>query len=119
MSRLNPIAAFFLVSAIATCSACGLFLPRKPWRTYDKMQFDSQKWRDGDRLERGRMRSEMIKRVSGKTRDQILEMLGEPDEKMSIKGNEFWIYETEHAGRQSYLRNSIDFGPDGKADFGY
>lgn len=110
--------ALAVIVAIVNCSACSTFFPRKPWRTYDKMPFDAQKWRDGDEIERGRMRSDMMDRVVGKTPLQVVEMLGEPDEKRTENGTELWLYNTEHPGRRDYLQTPINFGRDGKAKIG-
>ena len=45
-------------------------------------------------------------------------MLGEPDEKIIQDESEFWLYDTEHPGRRSYLQTPISFGHTDKAIIG-
>lgn len=97
-------------------SGCGPgFFTRKPWRTYDLMPFDSQKWRDGDPIDRGRMLRDMREKIVGKNESEVIEMLGEPDEKMRQNGQESWLYTTEHPGRRTYLQTGVEFDRKGKA----
>lgn len=75
MTNLSRKALLLAVAASVISAGCGLFMTRKPWRTYDEMPFDSQKWREGDEIERGRMSRNLRDQVDGKTEDAVLEML--------------------------------------------
>ena len=118
MSKTKRIGAFVAIAAIVFCSACSTFFPRKPWRTYDEMPFDSKRWRDADEVDRGRMRGDMIDKITGKSRDEVLGILGDPDEKVTRDGTEYLLYNTEHPGRRNYLQTPISFTSDGKARIG-
>jgi hypothetical protein len=56
---------------------------KKPWRSYEQQPFDSQKWRDGDAIERGTMFGDLYKNriLNGKTKEGVVALLGEPDKK--------------------------------------
>lgn len=56
----------FLLLVVAWTASCSTFITRKPWRTYDEMPFDAQKWREGDEIERGRMLRDMRNKITGK-----------------------------------------------------
>lgn len=95
--------------------SCTSFMTRKPWRTYDEMPFDAQKWREGDEIERGRMLRDMRNKITGKTDAEVIEMLGNPDEKLVQNGSESWLYNTEHPGRKTYYQTGVEFDRSGKA----
>lgn len=97
-------------------SGCGF---NKFWRSYEQKPFDSQKWRDGDAQERGTMFVDMFKKriISGKTKDEVLELLGEPD-KRSTDGSEVWHYKVEFAGENPMQSFPVTFDRNGKAAVG-
>lgn len=55
------------------------------------LQFDSPKWKEGDKRTKGRMASDLGKSevLNDKTKNDIREILGEPD----FFGETVWIYE--------------------------
>ena len=93
---------------------------RKPWRDYDHIPFDRQKWRDGDAIERGRMKRDIdrSKIIEGKNRKQVLEILGEPDDKITRKEEEIWLYNVEVVGNKPQQQFPITFDKNDKASIG-
>lgn len=116
----SPINFLVGISLLLTMSLGCNLMHKKPWRNYDYIPFDQQKWRDGDDIERGRMRSDLAERkiIDGKTRQQILEILGEPDEKISKNSEEIWLYDIEVVGTKPQLQFPITFDKNGKASIG-
>lgn len=104
------IAILCMMSAVG----CNQFMHKKPWREYSKLPFNEQQWKDGDTIERGRMVSNMYDQIRGKTREEVIKMLGEPDGRMSENGAEHIWYNTEHVGRSDLLKSMIMFDKDGK-----
>ena len=92
---------------------CGL---RKPWRDYKAKPFDSEKWRNGDRVDRGTMYADLfIKRtLNGKSKDEVRQLLGEPDKKASVEGREVWLYRLEVVGEWTSPCFPVSFEPGGK-----
>ena len=92
---LNSLVALILVLSVGL--ACGL---RKPWRDYKARPFDSQEWRKGDRITRGTMYFDLFEKhtVNGKTRDEVRQLLGDPDKKTSSEGLEVWLYRIDIIG---------------------
>lgn len=71
---------------------------KKPWRDYSRRPFDSKEWREGDKIERGRMSGDFQRLrtdLEGHTPQTIAEMLGEPDIKKTIEGREVWFYRVD------------------------
>lgn len=89
-------------------------------RSYEPVPFNSQKWRDGDAQVRGTMFLDLFKKriVNGKTKDEILALLGEPDKKTSVDGSEIWQYKIEFAGENPAQTFSVTFDKNGKATMG-
>ena len=104
------IAFFLLLSVIL---ACGL---RKPWRDYKARPFDSEKWRNGDRVDRGTMYADLFMKrtLNGKTQDEVLQLLGKPDKKASVEGREVWLYRLEVVGEWTSPCFPVSFEPGGR-----
>jgi outer membrane protein assembly factor BamE (lipoprotein component of BamABCDE complex) len=98
-------------------SGCGF---NKFWRSYEQKPFDSQKWRDGDAQERGTMFIDLFKKrmVNGKTKDEVLALLGEPDKKSTADGSDIWHYKVEFAGENPTQYFPVTFDKNGKAMVG-
>lgn len=100
-----------LIAAGAACAGV-----KKPWRDYSKREFSSADWLAGDKIERGRMASDMycnefIKcKAEVSTRDHALKSLGEPDLKKTIEGREVWFYRVDLgiAGAMDLIPVSFD-----------
>ncbi|MEJ7848851.1 MAG: hypothetical protein WKF92_12265 [Pyrinomonadaceae bacterium] len=92
-SRVNLALSILFIAAINL--ACMEY--KKPWRDYSAKPFSSQEWLAGDRIERGRMTLDLFKKriPNGKTREQIVEILGEPDKKKTVEKREVWFYKTD------------------------
>lgn len=102
-----------LVLLLSVVLACGL---RKPWRDYKDRPFDSEKWRNGDRIDRGTMYSDLFMKrtLNGKTRDEVEQLLGEPDKKALVEGREVWLYKIEVVGEWTSPVFPVSFEPGGK-----
>lgn len=115
-TRLNLIVALALLISVGL----GCMGIRKPWRDYSQKPFDSKEWLAGDRIERGRMTLDIVKRriPNGKSRDMVLETFGEPDKKNKVEGKEVWYYKTD-VGIPGALDNfPISFDEKGRASVG-
>ncbi|MEQ1764301.1 MAG: hypothetical protein ABL984_14315 [Pyrinomonadaceae bacterium] len=108
--------AIIILSLVGMISAagCSKFLHKKPWRDYSKLPFNEQQWKNGDTIERGRMRSDMIDQIKGKTREEVIRMLGEPDKTTNVDGVDYLVYKTEHVGRTDLMETLIGFDKNGK-----
>jgi hypothetical protein len=56
----------------------------------------------------------MYDQIRGKSRDEVIRMLGEPDGKSTEDGVEHIWYNTEHVGRTDLLKSVISFDKNGK-----
>lgn len=56
-----------------------------------------------------------IPRSLSKTDAEVIQMLGDPDEKLVQNGAESWLYNTEHPGRKTYYQTGVEFDRNGKA----
>jgi hypothetical protein len=95
-------------------------LPNKFWRSYEPQRFDSQKWRDGDTLTRGTMFIDLFtkRKINGKTREEVLALLGEPDKKSTSSDYEIWHYRVEFAGENPTQYFPVTFDKNGRAGIG-
>jgi hypothetical protein len=93
--------------------ACGL---RKPWKDYTPKPFDSEKWRNGNRTDRGTMYFDLFEKrtLNGKSREQVVQLLGEPDKKVSVEGREVWLYRLDVVGEWTSPCFPVSFEPNGK-----
>ena len=88
---------FCLLAIAFFNSACGMV--KNPYRDYAERPFSSADWLKGDTVERGRMYSDLYgsRAVDGKSKEEIVELLGEPEKKISVEGREVWLYRVEHS----------------------
>lgn len=88
---------FCLLAIVFFNSACGLV--KNPYRDYAEKPFSAAEWLAGDAVERGRMYGDLFgsRTLDGKSREEIVELLGEPEKKISVEGREVWLYRVEHA----------------------
>lgn len=88
---------FCLLAISLSNSACGLVT--SPFREYSEKPFSATEWRAGDAVERGRMYSDLFsnRALDGKSKDEIADLLGEPEKKISVEGREVWLYRVEHS----------------------
>ncbi len=93
---------------------------KKPWRNYEQQPFDSQKWRDGDALTRGTMVIDLhTKRtINGRSKEGVVQLLGEPERKRSNDGSEVWLYQVEMAGEKPRQFLPVSFDKNGRASAG-
>lgn len=98
-----------LLSA-ALCAACGAI--KNPLRSYSPRPFDAKEWRAGDAIERGRMMHSMYddRAIDGKSPQELRELLGEPDKKKNVEGDEVWLYRVDLGHNQEipYLPVTLD-----------
>lgn len=55
------------------------------------------------------------RKLSGKSRDEVLELLGEPDKKTSSEGLEVWLYRIEINGEWTHPAFPVSFDKNAKA----
>jgi hypothetical protein len=104
------ISAFALTLIFSLGLACGGM--NNPFREYSSKPFNSTDWRTGDAVERGRMMSDLYSKrgiVSGKSKEKIVEILGEPDQKGEVAGREVWQYAMKFSGRSEAAYFSVFF----------
>lgn len=111
--KQNAVSVVALLLLLSVALACGL---RKPWRDYEAKPFDSEKWRNADRIERGTMYADLFMKrtLNGKTQDEVLALLGKPDKKASVQGREVWLYRLEVIGEWTGPCFPVSFEPGGK-----
>jgi hypothetical protein len=109
----NSLLALSLVVSISL--ACGVL--HKPGRDYSSKPFDSQQWREGDAQTRGTMYFDLFakRRLNGKTREQVVELLGEPDKQTSAESREVWLYRIEIRGETLLRYFPVSFNAAGTA----
>ena len=114
--RIPQCALLFML--LISLGGCGGF--NRIGRSYEPIPFNSQKWRDGDAQIRGTMFIDLFKKriINGKTKDEILALLGEPDKKSTVDGSELWHYKVEFAGENPVQSFSVTFDKNGKAAMG-
>lgn len=106
-----------LLMILLVSVSCGL---RKPWRSYEKQPFDSQKWRDGDDITRGTMIFDLHgkRHLGGHSKEGVVALLGEPDKKRSGDGLDVWLYQIEVVGEKPIRFFPVSFDKNGKASSG-
>jgi hypothetical protein len=90
---------------------------KKPWRDYTKKPFDSQQWKAGDPQTRGTMYFDLFvkRKLTGKSPNEVLELLGPPDKKTSSEGLEVWLYRIEIVGEWDRPAFPVSLDKNGKA----
>jgi outer membrane protein assembly factor BamE (lipoprotein component of BamABCDE complex) len=118
-SPTKPIAQISICLLLLSLLSLSCTMPNKFWRSYEPQQFDAQKWKSGDALERGTMFVDLFKkrRINGKTKDEVLELLGEPDKKSTAAG-EIWYYKIELAGENPLQYFPVTFDKNGRTAAG-
>jgi hypothetical protein len=115
-SKLNlALCLLLLVSFGLGCSGF-----RKPWRTYTPKPFDSKEWLAGDRIERGRMTTDLFRSRKGnaKSHEEIAALLGQPDRKATVEGKEVWLYKTDIGIMDALDNLPISFDEKGRSSMG-
>ena len=71
---------------------------KNPWRDYSDKPFNSEGWLAGDEIERGRMYGDLFisRKLGGKSREDVVKLLGEPNKKVTVEGREVWLYRIEN-----------------------
>jgi hypothetical protein len=101
---------FALALVLSVGFGCGGM--NNPFRDYSSKPFKSQQWRAGDAIERGRMLRDLYKNrgvISGKSKESVLETLGEPDKKSEVAGQEVWQYAVKFSGQSATNYFSVSF----------
>jgi hypothetical protein len=109
-----------LLLLVLVCMSCGF---RKPWRKYGQQPFNSAEWKSGDGITRGTMIFDLHKNrtLGGKSHEDILGLLGEPDKKRAGAGGvstEVWLYQIETAGEKPKQYFPVSFDKQGRASSG-
>jgi hypothetical protein len=97
---MNRLKAIFILILTITVLSCGTIN-----KSDNDLDFDSKKWKSGDIRTKGKMTDNLLNDslLIGKTKDEILEMLGEPDQRTASRlhytvdpgieyMNESWTY---------------------------
>jgi hypothetical protein len=115
MSRtfeLRPLnSAIALLLTICAVLACSSLV-----KDYRPREFDSAKWKGGNHTVRGTMYFDLFEkhRLTNKTRDEVLQLLGPPDKKVMIEGREVWLYRIDVRGEWTRPVFPVSFEPGGK-----
>ena len=119
-NREKAFAQFFVCLLLLLSVSLSCTLPRKFWRSYEPQPFDAQKWRSSDALERGTMFVDLYKKrlVHGKSKEEVLALLGEPDKKSNGNGSEIWHYKVEFAGETPVQYFPVAYDKNGRAGIG-
>lgn len=119
-SPIRSITQISICLLLLLLVSLGCTLSNKFWRSYEPQPFDSQKWRNGDALERGTMFVDLFskRKIHGKNKEEVLALLGEPDKKSNAGGLEIWHYQVEFAGENPAQYFPVSFDKNGKANIG-
>ena len=112
----------FVVSMLVVAAVgIGCMGMKKPWRDYSPKPFSSEDWLAGDRIERGRMLTDLFKTRTKyvATRDEAIKNLGEPDLKKTIESKEVWFYRMELGIVGAMDLIPISFDAQGRGSTGY
>jgi len=115
-SKLNlALCLLFLASLGLGCAGF-----RKPWRNYSPKPFDSKEWLAGDRIERGRMTTDLFRsrKANGKSHEEVVALLGQPDRKATVEGKEVWLYKTDIGIPDALDNFPISFDEKGRSSMG-
>ena len=116
--RFKATGSFSICLLFLIIVSLGCSLTNKLGRSYEQQPFDEQKWRKGDAQERGTMFVDLFKKrkVSGKSKEEVLALFGEPDKKSN--GDNIWHYKIELAGENPVQYFPVSFDKNGKATIG-
>ena len=103
----------FLALLLMACVviACSLGKDYKP------REFDSAKWRSGNKTVRGTMYADLFAKrtLSNKTKEEVAQLLGEPDKKVLVEGREVWLYRLDVRGEWTSPCFPVSFEPTGRS----
>lgn len=88
--------SFCLLLVFSNFGCSGLV--KNPFREYSEKPFNSAEWLGGDEVERGRMYGDLFssRAIDGKSKDDVIKLLGEPEKKITVEGRDVWLYHVEH-----------------------
>lgn len=107
--EVNSFLALLLTAfAVAACSLVKDYKPR---------EFDSAKWRGGNKTVRGTMYADLFMKrtLTNKTKEEVEQLLGEPDRKMLVEGREVWLYRLDVRGEWTSPCFPVSFEPSGRS----
>lgn len=106
----TTILAGLIASVLFSNAACVF---KNPFRDYSSKPFNAKEWREGDTIERGRMVKNMDDSifVDGWDKEDVLKLLGEPDEKETKNGREIWLYRIDFKYESSMKYLPVTFDP--------
>ena len=89
---ITNLSLCLLISVFISLGCMGI---RKPWRDYSDKPFNSEEWFAGDEIERGRMYSDLFisRKLDGKSGEDVVKLLGEPNKKLRLKTERFGFIE--------------------------
>jgi hypothetical protein len=104
----SGIALLLIVSAVLAC--------RNFVKDYKPREFDSATWKSGNHTVRGTMYFDLFDKhtLTNKRRDEVLQLLGPPDKKVTIEGREVWLYRIDVRGEWTRPVFPVSFEPGGK-----
>ncbi len=111
-TAFKPAITLCLALALIFSAGLGCGGINNPFRDYSSKPFNSRDWRAGDAIERGRMMRDLYKNrgvVSGKSKEAVAEILGEPDKKSEVAGKEIWQYAMKFSGQSTTGYFSVSF----------
>ena len=103
------LALVFLAGAVIACSSLV--------KDYKPREFDSEKWRSGNKTVRGTMYADLFEKrtLTNKTKEEVEKLLGEPDKKMLVEGREVWLYRLDVRGEWTSPCFPVSFEPTGRS----
>src|SRR2546423_5718507 len=107
--RINSLVAMLLgVFAVVACSHLV--------KDYTPKPFDSEKWRNGNHTVRGTMYFDLFEKrtLTNKTKNEVVQLLGEPDKKVPVEGREVWLYRLDVRGEWTSPCFPVSFEPNGR-----
>jgi hypothetical protein len=113
----TTLAACVLIIAAINLACMGI---KRPWRDYSPKPFSSTEWLAGDKIERGRMMTDMFRNraIEGGTRETAVKTLGEPDLKKTIEKREVWFYRMDLGMSGAMDLIPISFDEKGRSSMG-
>ena len=112
---------FYLLMSIILLLHAGCSLVNRSIRDFSEKEFSSADWKKGDVIERGRMFLDLYKKrarlINGKNEKELIELLGEPDQKQEKNGKQTWLYKLKFK-YESLAKNLIVTLNQGVSTFG-
>ncbi len=108
--RLNSFLALVLMAfAVVACSSLV--------KDYTPREFDSDTWRSGNKTVRGTMYADLFEKatLTNKSKEEVEQLLGEPDKKMLVEGREVWLYRLDVRGEWTSPCFPVSFEPTGRS----